>query len=450
MLKDIYTNNLMSTDIYNLGHQDFKINTDWEVSYLYNRSAPMILFGFEEIVDKVFNSQITKEMIREAEVAAKKFGVWFPTELMERLVSECDGYFPVEVKAIPDKTWIPQGTPFAQVRNLNKDFGELITWWEAKLIKSWFPSACATRAYTMRKYCLENDYPITKFHDFGYRSHRSEEDAYWSGLSWATYLEGTDMFNVLHHNPKLKVSSIPALAHKVVQQFDDEIDACERAIDMTKARGKKAVSIVIDTYDPWYFIQQKAHEIMIYGSERGIHVVFRPDSGDVLNQAISILGRFHPKYVSVIIGEGMDFEKCKVFDHKIKEAGQDPRRVFYGMGGGFHNDLNRDTLGWAMKTAFSNKSDRMKFSMDRGKMSLPGILDVILDTDGYIKVIPTELEFYNQKTLYKTIWPQPIYTLGDELMATYNQDLPEQPFIKYSDDLSHKINLFNERYVQRL
>lgn len=440
----------MMTDIYNLGHQAFKINTDWEVSYMYNRMAPMILFGFKETVERVFRAPITEDMIDQANKAAIKMGVWFPNELFYKITERHGGRFPIEVKAIPDGTWVPQGTPFAQVRNTVEGFGELVTWWEARLLKAWFPSACATRAYAMRQYLLKNNYPLNKFHSFGYRSHRSEEDAYWAGKAWATYLEGSDDFHIMNHGD-FKIGSIPALAHKVVQQFDDEMDSYDRAIDETKAHGGKAVSIVIDTYDPWNFIRHKAHDVEIYGSEHDVHIVFRPDSGDVITQTIVLLNKFDAKFVSVIIGEGMDFDKAITYDLQVKRTGLDPCRVFYGIGGAFHNDLNRDTLGWAMKTAFSNKKDRMKFSMDRGKMSLPGILDVILDADGAIKVIPTELEFYNENTLYETIWPEQYLTIGTELThVTRMKDLPEQPFIKYSDDLQHKINLFEEKYIKKV
>ena len=34
--------------------------------------------------------------------------------------------------------------------------------------------------------------------------------------------------------------------------------------------------------------------------------------------------------------------------------------VSYGIGAGFYKHIERDTLGWAMKTAFSNGAPRMK------------------------------------------------------------------------------------------
>jgi len=44
----------------------------------------------------------------------------------------------------------------------------------------------------------------------------------------------------------------------------------------------------------------------------------------------------------------------------------------WGIGAGFYNDLERDTLGWSMKTCFSNKKDRMKYTDSSIKRSIPG------------------------------------------------------------------------------
>ncbi|MFL6358628.1 MAG: hypothetical protein ACJ72V_04695, partial [Nitrososphaeraceae archaeon] len=61
-------NPVLLTDCYNLCHQDFKINTDWEVSHIYNRNAPMILYGLNKIIANVFdNMRITTDHVREAE-----------------------------------------------------------------------------------------------------------------------------------------------------------------------------------------------------------------------------------------------------------------------------------------------------------------------------------------------------------------------------------------------
>jgi nicotinic acid phosphoribosyltransferase len=43
----------------------------------------------------------------------------------------------------------------------------------------------------------------------------------------------------------------------------------------------------------------------------------------------------------------------------------------WGIGAGFYNDLERATLGWSLKTCFSNKRDRMKYTDTSIKRSIP-------------------------------------------------------------------------------
>ena len=101
-----------------------------------------------------------------------------------RIVDELDGYMPLRIQAIPDGNWVPRGTPFCQIKNTVEGFGECVTWWEAMLMHAWFPSACATEAFYMRKYLDSKKLSANRFHSFGFRGHRSLEDTYWAGTAW--------------------------------------------------------------------------------------------------------------------------------------------------------------------------------------------------------------------------------------------------------------------------
>ena len=50
----------------------------------------------------------------------------------------------LKVEALPDGSWVPRGTPFAQISNVVKGFGELVTGWEPLLLHPWFASSCNT------------------------------------------------------------------------------------------------------------------------------------------------------------------------------------------------------------------------------------------------------------------------------------------------------------------
>ena len=98
-----------------------------------------------------------------------------------------------------------------------------------------------------------------------------------------------------------RISSIPALAHKVVVQFDNELECYKRAIDQTAIHGKKYVSIVIDTFDTDNFIENHAERIAEYAEVKGIKPVFRPDSGSKLNQVVDIwrkCNKWNPSFIN--------------------------------------------------------------------------------------------------------------------------------------------------------
>jgi nicotinamide phosphoribosyltransferase len=395
-------NPVLLTDCYNLCHQDFKINTDWEVSHIYNRNAPMILYGLNNIIASVFdNMRITRDHITEAERYANEMNLWFPAELFHKIVDDLDGYMPVQIQAIPDGNWVPRGTPFCQIRNTVVGFGECVTWWEAMLMHAWFPSACATKAFYMRKYLDSKKLSANRFHSFGFRGHRSLEDAYWAGTAWNLFLHGTDDFHTKKYTTA-DISSIPALAHKVVEQFDNELECYFRAIDQTAIHGKKYVSLVIDTFDVANFIENYAEKIASYAASKGVIPVFRPDSGNKLDQVVSILSKYDKWNPIFIIGDEMNFEKAKEYD-KFLEAHNIPlQNMNYGIGGGFYNDLTRETLGWAMKTAYSNGKNRMKFSAH--KQSIPGKVQIVKDYHGQVSVFPEYMNTEGYTLMYMNVY----------------------------------------------
>jgi nicotinamide phosphoribosyltransferase len=395
-------NPVLLTDCYNLCHQDFKINTDWEVSHIYNRNAPMILYGLNKIIANVFgNMRITTDHVREAERYANEMNLWFPSKLFYRIVDDLDGYMPVKIQAIADGNWIPRGTPFCQIRNTVVGFGECVTWWEAMLMHAWFPSACATEAFHMRKYLDSKKLSANRFHSFGFRGHRSLEDAYWAGTAWNLFLPGTDDLYTKKYTTA-SIRSIPALAHKVVEQFDNELECYLRAIDQTARHGKKYVSIVIDTFDTDNFIENYAEKISNYAASKGITPVFRPDSGDKLNQVVSIVRKCDKWNPIFIIGDEMNFEKAKEYDRFLEAQNIRLQNMNFGIGGGFYSHLTRETLGWAMKTAYSNGKNRMKFSAN--KQSIPGKVKVVKDHQGQVSVFPENMNTQGYLLMYINVY----------------------------------------------
>lgn len=417
MLKDLRSNPILLTDAYNLSHQRLKVNTDWEISHMYNRAKPMILFGLLENINNLLSTKITADMVAEAALLAKKMGLIFPTDLWMRVVNECNGYIPIEIQTLPEGTWCPVGTPFAQIRNTVKGFGEMVTWFEAPLMHSFFASTAATQAFRMRKYLEQkkrqygyDDSFMLRFHSFGFRGHKSLEDAYWAGTAWNLFLHGTDDFHTAQHTPLAKIGSIAALAHKVTQQFDDEYEGFKHAIKATADVGEKIVALVIDTYDAYRVINEYLYPLAQYAERLGVHIVVRPDSGDTWEQVVRayrVVERGKLTNVSAIIGENMDFENAKKADAFFEQHNVPLNFVSYGIGGGFYNYITRDTVGWAMKTAYSNGKDRMKFSENPIKRSIPGAVGIVYNEYGDM-VVDKEDNLQNGKVdfdnMYNTVY----------------------------------------------
>lgn len=387
----IYENPLLLTDCYNTSHYFLKQDSSFELSHMYNRAKGMILYGLHEKIEKIIGTKIEKWMITEAEYHAKKMGLVFPTEMWMRVVNECDGVLPLKIQTLEEGTFVPTGSPFCQIRNTKEGFGELVTWLEPVLMMAYYSSHCATRAVEIRDYLREkkdqygyDEGFMWRVHSFGFRGHRSLEDAYWAGTAWNLALNGTDDFHTSLYTPDAVIGSISALAHKVTQQFDEEYECFIKAIDQASIQENKIVAMVIDTYDANNVIENYIVKLAKYAKEKGVHCVFRPDSGDIKAQALriyEIVSENNLENVSVILGEGITFEVIKEYDVWFEENNVPLSFIFYGLGSGFYNDIERDGLGWAMKTAFSNGKPRMKFSENPIKRSIPDAVDIVYSQD---------------------------------------------------------------------
>lgn len=415
-LLNIRSNPILLTDCYTLSHSALKIDVSYETSHLYNRSSGMILFGLQETFINALDIQIEHWMVEDAEQYAQQMGLHFPSSLWNSVITELDGRIPLHVEMLPEGIWVPRGTPFAQVSNTVEGYGECVSWFEGLFMHAYFPSTCATEAFFARQYLEQqkakynyDESFLKRFHSFGFRGSRSLEDAYWAGTAWNLFLEGSDDFHTIQHTPNANISSIAALAHKVTQQFDTELECYMHAVDATKKMGEKIVALVIDTYNADRFIDQMAVPVAKYAEQSGIHVVFRPDSGSVVNQTINIYTKCVEVHkcpnTSVIIGMDMSFEKAKEYDSRLSVAQVPLNYVSYGIGAGYYKHIERDTLGWSMKTSYSNGKPRMKFSNDTIKQSIPGKVDLYYN-DNHQMVVYTrdETKPFDDNKLFETIY----------------------------------------------
>lgn len=457
---DFKKNPVRLTDGYNNSHFELKKDLSWETAHVYNRAAPMIMYGANRIYLDILTRQITTQMVQDAEkdVKSKSYGMHFPSEMWYSIVDKLNGYLPLRVQFAPEGMWLPKGTPFCQVRNTVEGYGELPSWLESILTHSYFACGCATEAFYIRRYLDSKNLPPNRVHNFSLRGGRGTEDMHYAGTAWNLFLTGTDDVPSLEYTQAAPMSSIPATAHKTTQQFDIEFDAYKLAIDVGATYEQKTVAIVIDTYDPWRVIKHYAKDMLSYAKEKGVHIVFRPDSGDGLEQALALWTLYgENKNWSVIIGESMSFQAMKNMDIKLEKIGFPLSRMFIGIGAGFYNHINRDTLGFSMKSAFSNHKPRMKVVKSNPfKQSIPGNVNLTLDENMNVMVDVEEDDyddygFYYNAYQYDGTTEQPIiepkfwehaYVRAQSEIGKTNL----QQNIIFSDRLQQIITKYKEMY----
>ena len=459
-LKDIWTNAMFWTDTYNLDHINHKKNVDYEVSAITNRAKPMILYGFNELAIHVLDRKIEVDQVEQANENAKSKDLYFPFDMWYKVATEFGGRIPLQVQALPDGTWCPKGTPVVQIKNTEEGMGELVTWFEGILMKFFFASGCATEAFWMRRYLEKHKMNKLRFHSFAYRSYPTQEGAYWGGTAWNLFLFGTDDFHTYLHTPNAEIGSISAGAHKTIQQFDDEREAYTTAIDAAMKFKNKIVAFPIDTYDAWKMIDKYIYNVLDYAKDRGVHVVFRPDSGDVFEQALAINRHYNNwDNWSVIIGEDMSRLNVIKMDEKCKQFGFPIEKMSYGIGGGFHKHIDRDWLGFAMKTSYSNGAPRMKVvKTDPFKQSIPDVVNLVYDDDGKMMIEYTRDGDEHGNGLYYDVYhyderssrPKTTRMTWDEIQTIAVKNLEvkyPQIGIKLSPIVKSKIEEFKARYI---
>lgn len=389
------SNPLFLTDVYNLSHPKLKrqISQTWECSHIYNRKEGMLFTGFLYKIYDLFTTKITMDMVNEASEGAKKMGVVFPIDVFKKVVEECNGYMPLTIRAVPEGTWCPTKTPHIQIKNTVEGFGDLVTWWESQLFP-WCSSGATTESMRMYLYTLDlmkqygyDDSFLWRLHNFGLRSHRNYGSSYVTDIGWQMFLKGTDSFHVVQAMPNTPCGSIFASAHKVTQTFGkEELECAKFAIDSTAKEGLHILAMPIDTINAHNFISKYVLDIVDYGIEKDVKIVFRPDSGDVKDQAIRIYELAVANDIvdncAVIIGEDMSYENVKIADRYFNKAGVPLNFISYGVGSGFHQHIVRDTYGYAMKTCVSGGEPCMKVvEGNTFKMSIPNEIHLYYNED---------------------------------------------------------------------
>lgn len=341
----------------------------------------VLFFGLQPFLLERLARPITQADIDEAEGVCLAHGVPFNRAGWQIIVDEHGGFLPLEIRALPEGVIVPTGVPLIEVETTDPRLPWLATFIETALLRAvWYPTTVATLSRKCRLIIgagLEKtsedpagQLPF-KLHDFGARGVSSGESAALGGLAHLVSFMGTDTMEALvaarrFYSADMAGFSIPAAEHSTMTSWgrDREAAAYANMLDAFDGEGR-LVAVVSDSYD------LDAALTGIWGGclrdkvlgRKGTLVV-RPDSGDPVEtplRAVKTLweafgGSINAKgfrvldpHVRLIQGDGMTPATIARLVERLIAAGFAIDNIAFGMGGGLLQQVNRDTLRFAMK-----------------------------------------------------------------------------------------------------
>lgn len=384
---------------------------------------------------------ITQDMIDEAESFWTAHGEPFNREGWQYILNEHDGYLPVRIQALPEGTVIETRNVLVQVVNTDPATPWLTSFLETALLRAiWYPVTVATNSFSAKEViyrCLQEtaddaDAEIAfKMHDFGARGVSSAESAAIGGAAHLVNFQGTDTVEGVlaarkYYGENMAGFSIPAAEHSTITSWggpDREVDAFRNMVKQFAKPGA-VLAVVSDSYDIYracseLWGEQLRQEVI----ESGATVVVRPDSGDptvVPVECIELLMervgyetnskgyRVLPSSFRVIQGDGINVDTIRVILENMKAKGLSASNIAFGQGGGLLQQVDRDTLKFAMKCSAIKVGgfwrDVYKDPVtDSGKQSKRGRLAIRKDNRGNYVTI-RENECLPSENLLETVY----------------------------------------------
>lgn len=444
----IENNICLLTDSYKVTHHYFyPEGTEKIYSYLESRVGAefnkTVFYGLQYIIKKYLQGQIvTEEKIDEADrlMAAHLGEGIFNRAGWEYILDEHDGRLPIEIKAVAEGTPVDVSNVLMTVENTDKKSYWLPNYLESLLLQVWYPSTVATLSAEVRKLsnfylevtgsCKDNlDFML---HDFGYRGSSSTESSMLSGSAHLLSFSGTDTIPALtipenyYNDSNVYGFSVQATEHSVMTSLGPEGEMSQILNVIDKAKDG-VLSMVIDSYNYRNFLTEAGRSgselndvILGFLDVEGNKVVFRPDSGEPVSTTIDCLNLLSDGFgchltdkgykvfdmnIGLLWGDGLNYQKIRDILFAMKSNQWAAENIIFGMGGGLHTAVNRDTQRNAFKCSAQLRNgqwhDIFKNPLDSSKKSKTGRFKLIRDNNSFKTVsIDTEGEDYLQ-TVFK-------------------------------------------------
>lgn len=447
-----FENLLLNTDSYKTSHWlQYPPQTEYLSSYIEPRGGifeETVFFGLQAFLKEYLTTPITQQDIDEADIMLAAHGVPFYKAGWQYILDQYQGYLPVAIEAVPEGTVLPNKNAVVQIINTDPQCYWLVSYLETALLRAvWYPSTVASLSYACKKIIRAgmeksaeslSSLPF-KLHDFGSRGASSLETAALGGLAHLVNFSGTDTLSALvaasrwygmQTTELMPAFSIPAAEHSTITSWgrEGEVDAYRNMLKQFGGAGK-VVAVVSDSYDLWNAIDQLWGDLLKQQVETtGGVLVIRPDSGDpvkvVRESLIRLANRFGyrinskgykvlPDYVRLIQGDGINPVSLQNILDAIMDAGFSADNIAFGMGGGLLQQVDRDTLGWAMKVSAAQVADEWRDVYkdpitSKAKRSKRGRLALVRTSQGIQTIRQAELDsqqnlllpvYYNGKLL---------------------------------------------------
>lgn len=377
------TNLILATDSYKHSHflqypPEARIISAYAEARHNGFSKEVLFLGLQPYLIDLLGKPITGADVDEAEAICAAHGVPFNRAGWDAIVADHGGFLPIAIKALPEGMIVPTGVPLLQVENTDPRMPWLPTFIETALLRAiWYPTTVATLSWKCKAIIRaglektsedpEGQLPF-KLHDFGARGVSSGESAALGGMAHLVNFMGSDTMEGLmaarrYYGADMPGFSIPAAEHSTMTSWGRTREQAAYANMLDAFDG--LVAVVSDSYD------LDAAVAEIWGgalrekvlARKGTLVV-RPDSGDPIETplrtvqalwdrfggAVNAKGyRVLDPHIRVIQGDGMNIESIARLVDRMIEAGFAIDNIAFGMGGGLLQQVNRDTLRFAMK-----------------------------------------------------------------------------------------------------
>ena len=466
----IENNICLLTDSYKVTHHYFyPEGTEKIYSYLESRVGSefnkTIFYGLQYIIKKYLEGQVvSEEKIDQADaLIASHIGEGiFNRDGWEYILDKHDGMLPVEIKAVPEGTPVDVSNVLMSVENTDRKSFWLVNYLESLLLQVWYPSTVATLSAEVRK--LSNFYlDVTgsskenldfMLHDFGYRGASSTESAMLSGSAHLLSFSGTDTIPALtvpenyYNDSQLYGFSVQATEHSVMTALG-EVGEMSQILNVIEKAKDGVLSMVVDSYNYRNFLTEAGKSggelneaILNFLDGEGNKVVFRPDSGEPVSTTIDCLNLLSDGFgshltdegykvfdlnIGLLWGDGLNYQKIRDILFAMKSNGWAAQNIIFGMGGGLHTAVNRDTQRNAFKCSAQFRDgkwhDIFKNPLDSSKKSKTGRFKLIKDNNSF-KTVPIDAD-------------------GDDYLKTVFRDGELLIDEKFSDIKSRALNYSN-------